>query len=260
MNKGSSSRRDPPRHGGPLIDKESFTPAYVQLASILRARIADETHPPGSRLPSESVLAKDFGVSPMTARQAIGVLAQEGLVRRVQGSGTFVRRIEVSKTSFTLGAMRDVFADRDNIEVKILKAAIENAEGRQAEILKAGEGNRLVAVERLIRHKGAPFAYQIAYTKFDPASPILEKMLDTSVLTEYLFEESHPGFKKGVLELMPAVLDGRLASFLGEEAGNTAFRLEHLFYDFDDRVAACGAFVTPASRMRLISRVGVWNG
>lgn len=243
-----------------LIDKESWTPVYAQLAAVVRRRIADETYPPGSRLPAESALAKSFGVSPMTARQAIGVLAQEGLVRRVQGSGTFVRRIEVSKTSFTLGSMREVFADLENLEVKILKAAIEKPGGKAAQLLKTKEGDRLVAVERLIRHRGLPFAHQVAYARFDPTAPILEKMLDTSVLTEYIFEENHPGFKKGILELYPEVLDDRLAGLLGEEAGVCAFRLEHLFFDFNDRAAAFGAFVVSANRMRLTSRVGVWDG
>jgi GntR family transcriptional regulator len=60
------------------IDKKSYLPAYVQLANILKQRISSGIYQPGNRLPSEASLAKHFGLSAMTARQAVSVLAEEG--------------------------------------------------------------------------------------------------------------------------------------------------------------------------------------
>jgi hypothetical protein len=60
------------------IDKKDHLPAYAQLARILKQRISDGTYQPGTRLPSEAAIAENFGISAMTARQAIGILAQEG--------------------------------------------------------------------------------------------------------------------------------------------------------------------------------------
>lgn len=241
------------------VDKQSWVPAYAQLARLLRRRIADETYAPGSRLPSEATLAKGFGVSPMTARQAVGVLSEEGIVHRVQGSGTFVRRIEVLKTHFALDTLHAVLADQENLDVKLERAVVERVPSGARALLGAGDGEPLVVVERLIRHRGEPFAFQTACTRFDPESPILEKMLNTAVLTEFFFEAHLPGFKKGVLELVPAVLDGREAGFLGEQAGCPAFRLEQLLYDFGDRPAAFGWFLVSPGKVRLVSRVGVWD-
>lgn len=65
---------------------------YVQLAAILRGRIADGAYPAGGRIPSLLALQEEFGLSSMTVRRAVGLLEGEGLLRRVPGRGTFVTR------------------------------------------------------------------------------------------------------------------------------------------------------------------------
>ena len=65
------------------------TPLYHQIADQLRAGIASGVYPPDSRLPTEHELATRLGVSRPTVRQALDLLAREGIVVRVKGSGTF---------------------------------------------------------------------------------------------------------------------------------------------------------------------------
>ena len=241
------------------IDKKSYLPAYVQLATILKQRISANLYPPGSRLPSEASLAKDFGLSAMTARQAVGVLAEEGLVKRVQGSGTFVQRVGVATSHFGLDALRDVFLDTDHLDVRILKATVESAEGAPCKALGVATGERLVVVERLILHQEHPFTIQVGYARFDPESPIVETMLDTEMLTGLFFENGPSCFMKGELRLLPSFFNPTEAELLNGETGACAFRLEHIFYDFSDQPASFGWFIVSPERMPLISKVGVWN-
>ena len=63
-------------------------PRYLEIADYLRDLIADAQL--GDRLPSDAELCDRFGVSRMTARQAVNVLANERLLVRKRGSGTFV--------------------------------------------------------------------------------------------------------------------------------------------------------------------------
>lgn len=65
-------------------------PKYRQIAEALRARIASGEYAPGSRVPSKSALMQAHGVSLNTVNDALKLLIAEGLIRTVQGSGTFV--------------------------------------------------------------------------------------------------------------------------------------------------------------------------
>ena len=79
------------RHGLTVtIDHEGDVPVYVQLASILRARIESRELAPRRAVPSKRTLMQEFGVAGGTVDKAIGILRAEGLVRTVTGRGIYV--------------------------------------------------------------------------------------------------------------------------------------------------------------------------
>ncbi|HET7729323.1 MAG TPA: GntR family transcriptional regulator [Usitatibacter sp.] len=69
---------------------DSPIPRYVQLADVLRRRIARGHWREGDRLPTLEELTREFDVARVTVRQAVDVLAREGLLSAQQGRGTFV--------------------------------------------------------------------------------------------------------------------------------------------------------------------------
>ncbi len=72
------------------VDRQSATPVYVQVADILRARIQSGRLLPDRPVPSEAQLQQEFGVARGTARKAIALLREQGLVVTVKGRGSYV--------------------------------------------------------------------------------------------------------------------------------------------------------------------------
>ena len=74
------------------MHKFNANPLYQILADELRRSIGNDEYKPGDRLPSESELCANYGVSRGTVVRAIEQLVSEGVVHRRQGAGSFVAR------------------------------------------------------------------------------------------------------------------------------------------------------------------------
>src|SRR5205807_3013284 len=73
-----------------LNKKERTKILHMQLMTYFRERVLDGRLPAGTRLPTDGELAVQYQISRDTVRQALALLASEGLIERVQGRGTFV--------------------------------------------------------------------------------------------------------------------------------------------------------------------------
>ena len=73
-----------------VLDRGAPMPLWFQLREALLREIRDRGMKTGDRLPTESEIERAYNVSRATIRQALAELEAEGVVRRVQGLGTFV--------------------------------------------------------------------------------------------------------------------------------------------------------------------------
>ena len=95
------------------------------LADALRARILTRELKPGQKLPVEPDLADEYDVSRSTVREALRVLASQGLIttsRGVQG-GSFVAHPSPTQMSNYLYASLGLFAEADDLAVDALVEA-----------------------------------------------------------------------------------------------------------------------------------------
>jgi|HubBroStandDraft_4_1064222.scaffolds.fasta_scaffold110144_1 GntR family transcriptional regulator len=77
---------------GVEIERDSVVPVYEQIANAIAAQIESGELARGARVPSESTLTQRFEVSRDTARRAVELLRQRGLVETRSGKGSYVIR------------------------------------------------------------------------------------------------------------------------------------------------------------------------
>ncbi len=112
-------------------------PRAWRVYESLRARLAGGELAAGDRLPSYVALAAEFGVAPLTVRQVLARLEEEGQVSRQQGRGTFV----------CAPAVRAVLVVDDEPGVRQVLTAFVEQSGARA-VAAAGPGEALAALER----------------------------------------------------------------------------------------------------------------
>lgn len=130
----------------PTVLRGSPVPLYAQLADLFRQRISRGAWGAGHQLPTLDDLVREFGVARVTARQAVDVLAREGLVRAQRGRGTFVTgrpsRDRELRLETTLKDLADVYRD-DKPKLTLIEesAAMPTLDAREG---KAAPGYRFM--------------------------------------------------------------------------------------------------------------------
>lgn len=87
------------------------TPRYLIVIEQIKEKISSGKLEPGERLPSETVFAKELGVSRNTLREALRILEEENIIIRKHGVGTFVNH----KPAFSSG-IEELFSITTMIE------------------------------------------------------------------------------------------------------------------------------------------------
>jgi DNA-binding GntR family transcriptional regulator len=239
------------------IDRRTFEPAYVQLVNILKDQIAQGVYLPGSRLPSESELCKRYQVSPMTVRRSINILLDQGIVSTIQGSGTYVKAPDLGKVTFSLEEFHNIFKDKERTKVTILEALIIKADERTANKLAIDVGERTILIRRVLVRGGDPILYHKEQLIYDPIRPIVEAELGITSLQGLFVGGGETTLKRGDLVIEAAVLAKEEAEILNTLEMQPAFRLEHIFYDFEDRPVSWGQFICRGDRLRFTTTVGI---
>lgn len=120
--------------------------------------------PAGQRLPSEPDLAKRLGVSRATLREAMRSFETQGLIRRRQGSGTFVvGKMQALDSGLEVLESLETIASRMGLAVSVSDLNIETvaADETSAPMLNVSAGAPLTRVRRVIRADQRPVAYLV---------------------------------------------------------------------------------------------------
>ncbi|GCE22352.1 GntR family transcriptional regulator [Dictyobacter kobayashii] len=115
---------------------------YMQIVSELRARILSGELTHGSRISTEFEIAQQYHVSRGTVRQALSELTREGLLERIQGSGTFVRSAALTHGSdMTISTQKNIGVilnqATDELNMKLLRGIEQSVKSRGYQVIFA---------------------------------------------------------------------------------------------------------------------------
>jgi GntR family transcriptional regulator len=145
---------------------DRFVPRYYAIEQALRARVAKLA--PGDPLPSDAELCEEFGVSRMTARNAMARLVQEGIVRRIPGRGTFVAEQPVHRQAGSLISFSDEMRRRGRRpSSQVLRRGTRAGTPEEVPALALPDGSEVAELVRLRLADDEPIA--IEASAFEPA-------------------------------------------------------------------------------------------
>jgi GntR family transcriptional regulator len=150
------------------IDRESRVPAYEQIAERLVALVESGRLAVGDRLPPERDLATWVGVSRMTARAALGSLAQRGLLDRDVGRGTFVAQHKLEHDLGRFAGFTEMMR-REGLSANARIRAINElaAPDTVARALELGAGAPVYRIERLRLAGDEPLTLEDSWVPVD---------------------------------------------------------------------------------------------
>jgi GntR family transcriptional regulator len=175
------------------VQKDNPIPLYYQLKEIILEMIDNMELQPGDLIPPERELCEIHGISRMTARKAIDVLVNEGLVYREQGRGSFIAEPRINHPiSKLVGFTEDHTSRGSRAETRLLEFEIEPASKSYAQRLQIPEGSLMIKARRLRTVDGEPLSIENIYLPKDLFPDLTGDMIDNKSF--YTLVEKKYGF------------------------------------------------------------------
>ncbi len=146
------------------VDRQNPTPLYEQIKLILREQITSGEFQPGGQLPTEAELCRQYNVSRITIVKALGDLAHEGLIQRIQGKGSIVRPLPIKNSMNTIMGFTETMR-RNGLEPRSQVLSAEPVDG-DLELRKLFQ-QPLSYSARFFRFKRLMFVNDIPAVLFD---------------------------------------------------------------------------------------------
>ena len=231
---------------------------FQRLQSDLASLIARTAA--GERLLSEPELAKKLGVSRATLREAMRTFETQGLIRRRQGSGTFVvGQVPVMEAGLEVLESLETMAERLNLEISVNNLQLEtlSADYDNSQVLEVPVGTPLLRVQRVMREESRPVAYLLDTLPEDVLKPDqLPPNFDGSVLDFLLKRGDSLTVSKAAISAIGAPAD--VAKALQIQRGDVLLEFVSKLYHSNGKVLDYSAsyFIPGYFHFHVVRRVG----
>jgi GntR family transcriptional regulator len=213
----------------------SRIPLYYQVENVLREQITAGRFKAGERLPTENELIKQFGVSRITVRQALAALADEGLIDRRQGSGTFVAQRKTRRRKFDgnihlTGSLDELIEMGLDTPVKVVEMNLIEADKHEAELLQVKTGSPIYRLKRLRDYDGKAYSIIVNYLPKEIGDQLSEEELSSGAILQTI--ENRLGYRlhEARQQIKAELADPYVAELLDIRVGSALLSVERTVY------------------------------
>ncbi len=215
----------------------TFRPLYQQIKILITQSLVSGEWAPGEALPSETELASRYNVSQGTVRKAISELADENLLIRHQGKGTFVASLTEERRLFHFVRITSEKGGTIYPGGELLECRRGKADSATAKLLEINNGASLLVIRRLLKDEAQPVLLDEIRI---PAA--LFKGLNSDIINQhqckiYSMFESAFGIRiiQVVEQLKAVAANGDAARMLGLGEGAPLLLIERVAYTYGDK-------------------------
>jgi GntR family histidine utilization transcriptional repressor len=228
-------------------------PHYLRLKRMIVERIETGDWPPHHRIPSESELVREFGVSRMTINRAVRELAIEGKVVRVQGVGTFVAEPKTVAALFEVRNIAEEIGERGRRHgAQVLLLREEQASGEVARALGLRPGQPVFHSLLLHSEDGIPVQLEDRFVVPAMAPEYLRQ--DFTRITPYVYLTQSAPISQAEHEIEAVLANAGERRHLKITPGEPCLSLRRLTWS-GGRPVSVVRLLYPGSRYRLSGRL-----
>jgi GntR family transcriptional regulator len=213
----------------------ALLPVYYQIKQSIKNSILHGEYKPGEKIPSENELAKQFGVSRLTARQGVLQLVQEGFLATKRGTGTFVTENESLISNFNLefsGFIDDLFYQIIDSRTKSVQMARIAASGLIKTKLELESNiNEVIQLKRVRFREDRIFAYTVNYLPLEIGLKISKEQLLIKPLLQVIEEDLGIKFGEAFQTIEASFANQEVAQNLEIQSGSPILYVERIMYD-----------------------------
>lgn len=215
----------------------------------------------GDRLPSEPQLAQQLGVSRATLREAMRTFETQGMIRRRQGSGTFVIHPSgVFETGMEVLESIETMAERIGLQVSMgaLKVEHRQASDEEARALGISPAPNVIHLSRVILAEMRPAAFLVDILPDDVLSPDDVEGEFTGSVLDLLLRRGSPSLLTSRCEISSVTASHEVSRALGIQRGDVLTRFVAYLYDTTGAVVdySFSYFLPGYFRFHVVRRVG----
>ncbi|AYG00096.1 GntR family transcriptional regulator [Lactococcus allomyrinae] len=204
-------------------------PNYIKIHDALKDEVEKNIWKIGQRLPSERDLAERFGVSRMTARQAVTALVDEGILDRRVGSGTYVASRRVREKMRGTTSFTEIIISQGKVPSTEVLSYIKTAPNEvECEKLNITKKDSIIRMERIRYADNIPICFEVASIPFN-----LVKNFDKKEITSNFFKtlEKHGHVISRSEQIVSAKkVSTEVSEYLKTRAGSAILGLTQVSY------------------------------